>query len=259
MTEKHAYYTILLPPEAREKARKFAAEQATEEKQRQVERNTLAVWAVNSFVREIHFETDLTAGDSWNPVIRGLHNVGDLVLPDLGKLECRPCSLQDTAIALPVEVTEERIAYIAVALEEPAEKAQLLGFVRAADVPESGRIEIEQLEEIENLIDYLFRFESGIEVLREEAEVNEKVQQLLETTPISAILSQLERIYRIEPEYEWRGKGGKVVLSEGATAGASVRESMEKSIDVDEEEKIAAQNLAESLLEKLAEIWGESA
>ncbi|MBW4494138.1 MAG: DUF1822 family protein [Oscillatoria princeps RMCB-10] len=246
--------TIPLGEEARARARKFAAEQETEEKQRQVYYNTLAVWAVNSFVLSLNYETDLSAGESWNPVIRMFHDVADLTLPDLGRLECRPCYSGETEISLPVEVTEDRLAYVAVRFEGRSdEKAQLLGFMRAADVPVPAIIKIEELEEIESLLDYLFRLESGIEAVRESAEGDEKVQKLLEAASISMIIAQLERIYRLEPEYEWRGKGGDVVISSGVSAGGVVL----KSTNIDEDAEIAAQDLAESLLEKLVEIWGE--
>ena len=125
--------------------------------------------------------------------------------------------------------------------------------MRAADVPVPAIIKIEELEEIESLLDYLFRLESGIEAVRESAEGNEKVQELLEATSISMIIAQLERIYRLEPDYEWRGKGGDVVISSGVSAGGVVL----KSTKIDQDAKIEAQDLAERLLEKLVEIWGE--
>lgn len=252
-TETH-YLTISLNQDAYIWAKQFAAQQATQEKSKQVYYNTLAVCAVRQFVQEIGFKTNLAAGDSWHSVIRMVHDVADLVIPNLGKIECRVVMPEDTVVSLPAEVTEDRIAYAAVRVQEQLTSVELLGFVRATDVYDSGTtLEIEQLEPIENLIDYLFRLESGMEVLQEKSEVDERVRQRLETTPMSQIIAQLEYIVRQEPEYEWRRKGGKLFLPDLIGAGGIERELRE----VDEDEEIAAQDLAEDLLEKLAEIWGD--
>jgi hypothetical protein len=104
--------TIRFKEQDCELARKFAASQPNAEKNQQVYRNTLAVLAVNTFVQELRYETDLDAGESWHPVLRMFHNVADLVLPGIGKIECCPVQLGESAISLP-EVRENRIAYIA--------------------------------------------------------------------------------------------------------------------------------------------------
>ena len=252
-TDTH-YLTVSLDSDAYVWAKKFAAQQANEEKSKQVYFNTLAVYAVRQFVQEIGFETNLAAGDSWHSIIRMVHDVADLVIPNLGKIECRVLMPEEMAISLPVEVTEDRIAYVAVRVQEQLTSVELLGFVRATDVSDSGKtLGFDQLEPIENLIDYLFRLESGMEVLQGESEVNERVRQLLETTPIAQIIARLERIYRQEPEYEWRTQAGKIFFPDLVGAGRMERELMK----VDEDEEIKAQDLAEDLLEKLAEIWGD--
>ncbi len=269
---------IELKSEAHLQAKELASEQSTPQKRRQVYLNTLAVCAVDSFLRWMEVETDLQAGDSWNPYLCGLFDVADLVIPNLGKLECRVVMPGEREIQLPAEAREDRIAYVGVRVEpalrqaqcpqsrrvEPAlrqaqcprsrrlNRVELLGFVRAADIDESAtKLELEQLEPIENLIDYFFRLESGMAALQEELAVHETVQQRLETIPRAQIIARLERIVRQEPEYEWRTQGGKVFLPDLVGVGMAERESM----DVDEEAEIAAQDLAEDLLEKLAEIW----
>ena len=90
-----------------------------------------------------------------------------------------------------------------------------------------------------------------MEVLQEELEVNERVRQLLETTPMPQIIARLERIVRHEPEYEWRRKGGKIFSPNLVGVGGIEREF--RGGDDDE----AAKDLAEKLLDKLVEIWGE--
>ena len=245
---------IELKPEAKIQAQKLAAEQTTPQIRKQVYLNTLAVYSVHSFLQWMEVETDLQEGDSGNPYLCGFLNAADLVIPNLGKIECRVVMPDDTEITLPPEVTENRIAYVAIRVQEQLNQVELLGFVRVTDVSESATtLGFEQLEPIENLVDYLFRLESGMEFLQEKSEVDERVRQRLETTPMSQIIAQLERIVRQEPEYEWRTQGGKIFLPDLVGAGERERELRE----VSEEEEIAAQDLAEDLLEKLAEIWGD--
>lgn len=252
-TETH-YLTISLNQDAYTWAKQFAAQQANQEKSRQVYYNTLAVCGVRQFLQEIGFKTNIAAEDSWHSTIRMFHDVADLVIPNLGKIECRVVMPEDTVISLPTEVTEDRIAYVAVRVQEQLNRLELLGFVRVTDVAESATtLGFDQFEPIENLIDYLFRLESGMELLQEKSEVDERVRQRLETIPMSQIIARLERIVRQEPEYEWRRKGGKIFLPDLIGAGGIERELRE----VDEDKEIAAQDLAEDLLEKLAEIWGD--
>ncbi len=142
-------------------ARQFALEQDTPQKGKQVYLNTLVIFATHNFLEWLGIETDLEMGNSWNPAVRCFHDVADLVIPNLGKLECRPVLLGEKIISLPVEVTEDRIAYIGVQFEEKLNKVQLLGFYPAS-YPQTQEIEIARLEPIETLIDYIDRIESAI-------------------------------------------------------------------------------------------------
>ncbi|GET40512.1 DUF1822 family protein [Microseira wollei] len=84
--------SVLMPitQAAQQMARQFAIEQPTEEKALQVYLNTLAVYAVNNYLRIMDISTDLKGGDSWNPVIRFACDVADLWVTGVGRLECRP-------------------------------------------------------------------------------------------------------------------------------------------------------------------------
>lgn len=141
-------------------AHQFALEQDTTQKGKQVYLNTLAILATHDLLEWLGIESDLEIGDSWNPAVRCFHNVADLVIPDLGKIECRPVLSGETLISLPPEVTEDRIAYVAVQFQDQLDKVQLLGFCPAVD-PQPEVIEIASLEPIETLIDYIDRLESA--------------------------------------------------------------------------------------------------
>ncbi|MCC3582667.1 DUF1822 family protein [Microcoleus sp. PH2017_30_WIL_O_A] len=252
--------TIQLSKQAHQDAHKFASQQSTPEKVKQVYTNTLAVYAVRHFLQWLGIETDLSAGDSWHPVIRCFNDVADLVIPNLGKLECRPVLPGQTAISIPSEVTEDRIAYIAVQFQEQLNEVQLLGFYPAID-PQSPpeTIEISRLQPIETLIDYIDRLESAQFFLQSDEEVAIQVRERLVDQPISEIAAQLERIYRTYDKYERRYAGGEFLASYVpahpgfAFRGGAPIVDREGS---DDSQQTELQDLAEELLEKLDEIWG---
>ncbi|MFG6104064.1 DUF1822 family protein [Leptothoe sp. EHU-05/26/07-4] len=107
-------------------AQQFAQEHTQARISERVRRNTLAVWVMHDFLSALGVPTDLNHSDSWNPVLQLTEDVADLVIPRVGRLECRPVLSGD--ITLPLEVLTERIGYVAVALDEVAGEASLLGF-----------------------------------------------------------------------------------------------------------------------------------
>lgn len=133
---------IPLGIEAHRFASKFAAEQATNEKSKQVYLNTLAVYAVHRYLKWLGIETYLNHSDCWNPILRNRWNVADLAVPDIGKLECRPVLPRENTISLPPEVSEDRLGYLAVQLTEDLNQVQLLGFTKVvvAEVLEISRL-----------------------------------------------------------------------------------------------------------------------
>lgn len=271
--------TIRFQESDRECAGKFAASLPTTEKNQQVYFNTLAVLAVNTFVQEIRYETDLDAGDSWHPVIRMFNNVADLVLPGIGKIECCPVKVGEQAISLPSEVRENRIAYVAVEFAEPFDKVKLLGFVPAVVIgDETEQIPLSELKPVEELLDYLYRIESGISELEsaikelissptEDDLVEAKVQEILASLSIAEIVAKLEGVYHSHEESNWGYEGGKALAGVGSGGGIlggrnsdfSMKKSSPRGIssDIDEDVKAELNLIAEDLLEKLAEIWGD--
>ena len=137
-------------------ARKFAAEQTTVEKAKKVYENTVAVGAVASYLHWMEFKTDLGQGESWNAASRYFNDVADLVLPEIGSIECRSLLPGETAIYLPPEATENRIGCVLVRLEEEPDKVKILGFVPAdneGNLPEVVKVEdLQSLEELTELL-----------------------------------------------------------------------------------------------------------
>lgn len=234
---------------ARRTAEQFALQHPSAEKTERVRLNTLAVWVINDYLQLMDIPTELRAGDSWNPVMRLCDDVADLVLTGLGRLECRPILPDSQSCTIPPEVWFDRIGYMVVRIEESFRQATLLGFMSPSEEP-LERVEVSQLRSLDEFLDYIGRLEDGVAFLEGEDPVAVQVRSLLETRSPSEMVAELERIYRTCEEYEWRYAGGEVLAGSDAGGGFD-REQIE---DGDGE----LEDLAESLLEKLAEIWGES-
>ncbi len=137
---------------ARQTAQQFAREQPTAEKAEQVRLNTLAVWVVNDYLHLMGIPTNLTAGDSWNPIVRLCADVADLEVTGVGRLECRPLLALSPTCPIPPEVWSDRIGYVVVRLSESLREGTLLGFTPTAAAEE---LPLAQLQPPEALLTYL--------------------------------------------------------------------------------------------------------
>lgn len=244
--------TIPLELKAHEMARQLAAVQSTVQKGKRVYLNALAVYAVHSYLKWLQIETDLEGSDSFNQVKTALANVADLLITGIGSLECRPVLPGETTILLPEEVIENRIGYVGVQFSDRLDSVQLLGFAPSLDSSNPPQqIAVAELMPIDTLIEQISRLEEAIAFLETDDPVAVQVRSTIQTQSQSNIVAQLERIYRTCEEYEWRYAGGEMLA--GSTAGGEFTRESVDSADTD------LQDLAEALLEKLAEIWRDAA
>ncbi len=152
---------IPLSQDAFESAAQFAAEQATPGKGKRVYLNTLAVYAVQTYLNWLELNTSLAEGDCWQPGLRAVLDVADLVLPGMGRLECRPVLPGETAMTLPLEAAQNRLGYVAVQFHEQLDAVDLLGFVRGVpfaedDAPlEPMTVPLSELLPLDSLLDVL--------------------------------------------------------------------------------------------------------
>lgn len=140
-------------------AEEFARSQPNSPAADRVYLNTLAVLAVSDYLQLIDKETCLENSDSWNPVVRMSADVADLMVPGLGRLECRPLRPASTdsngkkpLCAIPPEVCSERIGYLVVEIDEEAKEAVLLGFAPTAGM---GEIYARDLRSLDDFLDHL--------------------------------------------------------------------------------------------------------
>lgn len=115
---------------ARDTARSFAQQQPTREKAYSVLLNTLSVLTVRYYLDLMGVSTDINAGDSWNPIMRFGTDVADLEVPGVGKIECRPASINDEFCYIPAETWGTRAAYVVVIIDESLQFAKIMGFVK---------------------------------------------------------------------------------------------------------------------------------
>ncbi|MEQ8959574.1 MAG: DUF1822 family protein [Coleofasciculus sp. C2-GNP5-27] len=138
-------------------AEAFAQQQPHPQQYEQVYLNTLAVCAVNNYLRILDIPTNLNAGDSWNPAMRLFFDVADLDVTGIGRLECRPLrppdSPTDTPVCIiPPEVHEDRIGYVIVHIDTQDQQATLLGFTDSVD---SEELPLSQLRSLKDLLIHL--------------------------------------------------------------------------------------------------------
>lgn len=125
-----------------------------------VRRNTLAVWVIHEFLDALGIPSDLSTSDSWNPVMQLMEDVADLVVPGVGRLECRPVMAQTQGCTVPLEALAERVGYIAVALDEAAGEASLLGYIPEIP-PAQPQLRLERLLPMEDFPNHLDQIRQG--------------------------------------------------------------------------------------------------
>ncbi|GET37862.1 hypothetical protein MiSe_26160 [Microseira wollei NIES-4236] len=161
--------TVPVGKEIRGLAMQFAAEQATAQKGKQVYLNTLAVYAVHRYLKWLHVETDLSHGDCWHPGKRSLFDLADLVIPNIGKLECRPVLPQATVCWVPEAARSDRIGYLFVQFSDCLETVQLLGFTTSVA---TGQVSIGELRSLDDFISHLNQLLAQSKIPNLQSEIN---------------------------------------------------------------------------------------
>ncbi|MCT7952934.1 DUF1822 family protein [Ancylothrix sp. C2] len=150
---------------AHTKAEKLRRQQSNAVKAKQVYLNTLAVSAVQSYLEWRGFDTDWENSDSYHPMMVNLMNVADLILTNIGKVECYFVEKGVETVTLPnreaspeaMDFWEDRIAFIFVEFSESLREAMLLGF--AEKVSKVEEISLSELRSLDELVGYLSQFE----------------------------------------------------------------------------------------------------
>lgn len=143
--------TLPITTEYRKIAQQFSQQCPFPDKTPQIKQNTLAVCAVNAYLQLMDITTSLGESDSWNPMMQMMADVADLKVPGVGVFSCRAIAPQATTCYVPPEDWHSRAGYIAVAIDEAANQATLLGFMPTVD--EIEQVPLDRFNPIENLLD----------------------------------------------------------------------------------------------------------
>lgn len=264
--------SIALTSKIHEQARRWAIAQNSQQKAKQVYLNTLAVYAVDRYLRDFLIETDLEASESWSPGWLSPPDVADLVVTNVGRLECRPVLRDAMKFRLPESAWDDRVAYVAVRLQESLQAAELVGYLPAPEGEPPSTIAISQLSPIVDLLTYVQCLEEGNAFLESDDPVAVAVREIFENSDRAKLIQKLERIYAEPPAFRKFDIENlfKTELRQQQAMGSDVRELVTRNRAVfpslaatrDEaltEGQVEAglSDLAEQLLAKLDEIWGD--
>jgi Protein of unknown function (DUF1822) len=206
-----------------------------------IRQNTLAVMAVSKYLNWQGYETDVASGDSWNPALRLLADIADLAVVGLGRLECRVVTAGATEVEIPLEVSEDRLAYVVLEINEKPLVGKLLGFY----LPERCKsvTSFAEMGDMDEFIDYLYRLQSGLDIL---ANLPFKLPLLPDgLTERLDIVVGLERLFH-QDEMDWDDGAVEVLQRIGARASAK------DTVNVDE-----LQHFSKLLMGQLADRWRE--
>ncbi len=146
---------VMLSLEAHTKAKQNFSKYANKEKAKQVYLNTLAVYAVEYYLQCRGYQTDAQKTSLQDKFKQILMNIADLNINNYGKVECLPILPNSQFMTIPEEVWSDRVAYIAVQLDQTLREATLLGFV---DQVTTEQVPVSDLKDIDDIHEYINQF-----------------------------------------------------------------------------------------------------
>lgn len=175
---------------ARQKAARMAELCHNADRQETMRRNLLATIVVHDYLRLQGYLPDLAASDCWNPILGRTGEVADLVVSQVGRLECCAIEPGQSYCAVPVEGQFGRSGYVAVEMDAEERWGWLLGFVPGGDeinpVESLNRNELQSMDEFGDLLHRLWLLWT---ILQQEDEPWDVEMR-------SGVVALLERIYR---------------------------------------------------------------
>ncbi|NER33368.1 MAG: DUF1822 family protein [Oscillatoria sp. SIO1A7] len=241
--------TIKVPLGRRDRtlAEEFARRQATPAQGKQVYLNLLAACAVRSYLQWMEVESHLAAAESDNLPLDLFGHTSELIIPEVGRLQCQFVigdrsgdSSGDISVAINPSQALDLLGYMAVGLNEALTEAELLGFAPAEDKDE---LPLSSFLSLEALLESLEIFED---------ETARRVKAFLRYKSFSQVIAELEQIYRQHQDepWQWRNKAGDVLEEDRELAGTRELKGELSALNYTE-----LCDLAEDLMERLAEIW----
>jgi hypothetical protein len=149
---------VAIDNNARDYAARFAAEQASVAKGKQVYLNTLAVCALHRYLTWLSIDSSLARSDCWQPNLRSIFNLADLILPNLGCLECRIVIEENNQVEIARSLKDDCLGYVVVSFDRDLREVNLLGFLKTSQVREEVvKIELDRLHSLDVLLETIER------------------------------------------------------------------------------------------------------
>ena len=148
-------FTIPLGTKAHEIARKSSQAVCNTDKDTdkvtRVYLNSLAVYAVDFYLKFLGFETELEQSNSQDKLMLQFFTEADLPVNNIGRFECIPIEQNTENCEISPDVCFDRIGYIFVELSASRREAVILGFTETP----SHKVDLNNLRSVDDLIDYL--------------------------------------------------------------------------------------------------------
>ncbi|MGJ3245284.1 MAG: DUF1822 family protein [Elainellaceae cyanobacterium] len=144
--------TVPISLAAHQRAQRLCRRQRDRQKAQQIYLNTLAVSAVDLYLRCMAVQTNLDTSQSADPVLVTALDTAALEIVNQGLLECRPVLPNQPSVYIPPEVWSDRLGYVAVQLDDSLSTATLLGFVKTVN---TQNIPLDQLRPLDELLEHL--------------------------------------------------------------------------------------------------------
>ena len=150
--------------ESHELADKYAGQQLTTKKAKQVYLNTLAVHVGKKYLETLDFKSSLENTSFSKSFLRMTEDVADVIIPGLGTVEFRYVLPGEASFSIPNPDKKEVIAYVVVAFDDSLNFGDILGFIAPKDLLEPKvdmSVSLDNLQPIERLLSYLSDLETN--------------------------------------------------------------------------------------------------
>jgi hypothetical protein len=181
---------IPISSSAREKADRMAALCPKTDRREIMRRNLLATIAVHDYLRLQGYLPDLLASDCWSPILGRMGDGADLMVSQVGRLECCAMGSGQSSCPVPSEGQFTRAGYVAVELDAEEHWGWLLGFMPGGDeinpVETLNRADLQSMDDFGYLLHRLWLLWT---ILQQESEPWDAELR-------GEIVTLLDRIYR---------------------------------------------------------------
>ncbi|MGJ3250419.1 MAG: DUF1822 family protein [Elainellaceae cyanobacterium] len=144
--------TVPISLAAHQQAQYLCSRQRDRQKAQQIYLNTLAVSAVDLYLRCMAVQTNPDTSQSADPILVTALDTAALEIVNHGLLECRPVLPNQPSVYVPPEVWIDRLGYVAVQLDDSLSTATLVGFIKTVNAQD---IPLDQLSPLDDLLEHL--------------------------------------------------------------------------------------------------------